>query len=97
MEYDTQDDLEEAHRYIEGLQKVLEDMEEKVEDLRDENSHLRTELALASPRNVDDLIRSVNEYLDWIDSPNRTMGEEAVVMVKTQLRGAVDDALQEIR
>mgnify|MGYP002855542213 CR=1 FL=1 len=83
-------DLEEAEGIIDGL-------EDKVDDLREENAHLRRELALSSPRNVEELIASVNEYLDWVDSPNKTMTESTVTMVRTQLRGAVDDALLELR
>ena len=82
---------------MEAIEKHIDQLECQVFDLSDENENLRRELALSSPRDVAELITSVNAYLDWIDAPNRTMDDGGVRLVRAQLRGALDEALRELR
>jgi len=81
---------------MEAIQQHIDTLEDTIDDLKDENQSLRRELALSSPRNVEALIYSVNEYLDWLDSPNLSMSKATIGAVRTQLRSAVDGALMEM-
>lgn len=81
---------------MEAIQEHIDQLEDTIDDLKDENQTLRRELSLSSPRNVEALIYSVNEYLDWVDSPNQSMSGNVIEMIQTQLRSAVDDALMEM-
>ena len=83
--------------HLEKVEKIIDDLEDKVDDLREEIQLLRRQLAMSSPRDVESLIASVNEYLDWVDSPNTTMEDNLIEIIHVQLRGAVDDALRELR
>ncbi len=89
--------MEAIEQDLEKAEEIIDGLEDRVDDLRQENAHLRRELALSSPRNVEDLIYSVNEYLDWVDSPNTRMTPPTVTLVRVQLRSAVDEALKELR
>ena len=82
---------------MEAIQEPIDHLEDTIDDLKDENQTLRRELSLSSPRNVEALIYSVNEYLDWVDSPNQTMSENVIGLIQTQLRTAVDEALMEMK
>ena len=82
---------------MEAIQEHIDHLEDTIDDLKDENQTLRRELSLSSPRNVEALIYSVNEYLDWVDSPNQTMSENVIGLIQTQLRTAVDEALMEMK
>jgi|TARA_R110002060_G_scaffold12993_6_gene18482 hypothetical protein len=82
---------------IENVEKVIDDLKDTVDDLREENAHLRKELALSSPLNVNALVINLTEYLDWVDAPNINMGTSGVRLVQTQLRSALNDALTELR
>ena len=75
----------------------LNELEDRVEDLQDENESLKKELSLSSPLDVNALILNLTEYLDWIDSPNINMDKHGVMLVQTQLRSALNDALMELR
>jgi hypothetical protein len=83
-------------RHLDKTEQIVSDMEDTLEDLREENQKLRKELSLSSPLLVGTLIASVREYLDWLDSPNNSMSDNAVTMVRTHLRGVVDNALREL-
>ena len=86
-----------TERHLEKVEQIIDDLEDKVEDLREENQLLRRQLAMSSPRDVESLIASVNDYLDWVDAPNSTMNSNLIEIIQVQLRGAVDDALRELR
>lgn len=86
-----------TERHLEKVEQIIDDLEDKVEDLREENQLLRRQLAMSSPRDVESLIASVNDYLDWVDAPNSTMNGNLIEIIQVQLRGAVDDALRELR
>ncbi len=86
----SQDAIDKMEEFIGGLR-------DQIDDLRDENEILRRELALSSPRNVNTLMHTLVDYLDWNDSPNSTMEEKSVQMIRTQLRSALNDAIRELR
>ncbi len=83
-------------RHLDKTEQIVSDLEDALEDLREENQKLRKELSLSSPLLVGTLVASLREYLDWLDSPNNSMSDNAVTMVRTHLRGAVDNALREL-
>ena len=83
-------------RHLDKTEQIVSDLEDALEDLREENQKLRKELSLSSPLFVGTLVASLREYLDWLDSPNNSMSDNAVTMVRTHLRGAVDNALREL-
>ncbi len=83
-------------RHVDKTEQIVSDLEDALEDLREENQKLRKELSLSSPLLVGTLVASLREYLDWLDSPNNSMSDNAVTMVRTHLRGAVDNALREL-
>lgn len=101
METELQDahiaEIEEMQAHIDELEGTMGAMEDQIEDLREENKILRRELALSSPKNVNTLMDTLVDYLDWSDAPNATMSGNVVEMVHTQLRSALDDAIRELR
>ena len=82
---------------MEKVEKVINDLKDTVDDLRDENEALRRQLALSSPRNVNTLMHTLVDYLDWNDSPNPSMGEKSIQMIRVQLRSALNDAIRELQ
>ena len=79
------------------MEAFIDGLEDQIEDLQEENAILRRQLAISSPKNVNTLKDSLIEYLDWVDSPNSSMSERGISMIKTQLRDALDDAIRELR
>ncbi len=82
---------------MEKVEKVINDLKDTVDDLRDENEALRRQLALSSPRNVNTLMHTLVDYLDWNDSPNASMSETSIQLIHTQLRSALNDAIRELQ
>lgn len=89
-------EMDDWERHLDKTEEIVSDLEDAVEDLRAENERLKRELSLSSPLKVGTLIASVREYLDWIDSPNSSMSDNAVTMVRTHLRDVVNEALRDL-
>ena len=80
----------------EKVQQHIDTLEDTIDDLKDENETLRRELSLSSPLKVGTLIASVREYLEWLDSPNTSMTDGTVNLVRVHLRDVVDNALRDL-
>ena len=80
----------------EKVQQHIDILEDTIDDLKDENETLRRELSLSSPLKVGTLIASVREYLEWLDSPNTSMTDGTVNLVRVHLRDVVDNALRDL-
>tara|TARA_R110002012_G_scaffold69796_1_gene180392 strand:- start:185 stop:481 length:297 start_codon:yes stop_codon:yes gene_type:complete len=93
---ESRESMDVWERHLDKTEQIVSDLEDTLEDLKEENTRLRRELSLSSPIKVGTLIASVREYLEWLDSPNVSMSDGTVNLVKTHLRGVVDNALREL-